>query len=171
MGYTHYWRIKGPTSKEKWAKVTEAAMAVIENAKVPIQREYDDTAPPVVNSDEIRFNGVDNDGHETFFISRSDTGFNFTKTARKPYDEVVVAMLKAIKKVLGSAITLSSDGGDEVFADVEIDPAKVANAMREYGGGFVKALAEAIVRADSENLEKLKGAFPDLFEKYGKMAE
>lgn len=53
----------------------------------------------------------------------------------------------------------------------DIDHVKIANAMREYGGGFVKALAEAIVRADSENLEKLKGAFPEYFEKYAEMAE
>lgn len=171
MGYTHYWRLKGPIALKEWKAITAAAKVVLDTAKVPIQREYDDTAPPVINTDEIRFNGVEDDGHETFLFGRADDGFNFTKTAQKPYDEVVVAVLKAIKKVLGGAITLSSDGGDEVFADVEIDPARVAGAMRKYGGGFVKALAEAIVRADSENLEKLRGAFPEYFEKYAKMAE
>jgi len=39
-------------------------------------------------------------------------------------------------------------------------------AMRHYGGGFVKALAEAASRADSDNLRRIKEAFPEYWEKY-----
>jgi hypothetical protein len=38
--------------------------------------------------------------------------------------------------------------------------------MRERGGSFVQALAEAAARADPANLGKLKAAFPDLWERY-----
>ena len=38
--------------------------------------------------------------------------------------------------------------------------------MTRYGGSFVKALAEACKRADQNNLEKLKSAFPEYLSKY-----
>ena len=38
--------------------------------------------------------------------------------------------------------------------------------MQKYGGGFISALSEAIIKADQENLKKLQNAFPDEFEKY-----
>lgn len=43
---------------------------------------------------------------------------------------------------------------------------KTVNNMRTYGGSFVKALAEVIVKADRTNLKKLMAAFPDYFEEY-----
>ena len=39
-------------------------------------------------------------------------------------------------------------------------------AMRKYGGSFVKALAEAAIRADTENLEKIKLAFFETWSRY-----
>ena len=44
-------------------------------------------------------------------------------------------------------------------------------AMKEYGGGFVKSLAEALVHADHMNYAKLEKAFPEYFAKYRKMAK
>lgn len=44
----------------------------------------------------------------------------------------------------------------------------VVEAMTAYGGGFVKALAEAARRADPENLARIKAAFPELWQEYGK---
>lgn len=43
---------------------------------------------------------------------------------------------------------------------------KMYNNMKKYGGGFISSLAEAIIRADQTNLEKLQKAFPDEFKKY-----
>ena len=42
----------------------------------------------------------------------------------------------------------------------------IANNMNRYGGGFMKALSECILRADHENLVKLQSVFADDFEKY-----
>lgn len=42
----------------------------------------------------------------------------------------------------------------------------VTTNMRSHGGGFVKALAEAIEKADSKNYEKIKSAFSDYWKKY-----
>lgn len=44
------------------------------------------------------------------------------------------------------------------------------DAMRIYGGGFVKALAEAAFHADPQNLARLKAAFPDYWATYREMA-
>lgn len=43
---------------------------------------------------------------------------------------------------------------------------KIADLMEEYGGGFVKALAECVRRADTFNLVKLREAFPEYFNQY-----
>ena len=39
-------------------------------------------------------------------------------------------------------------------------------AMKIYGGSFVKKLAELIVIADEKNLDRLQKAFPAIFAKY-----
>ena len=51
-----------------------------------------------------------------------------------------------------------------------IEDVHVLECMQKYGGGFVKALAEAGYRADSVNLAKLKAAWPDLWAEYSAWA-
>ena len=41
--------------------------------------------------------------------------------------------------------------------------------MKTYGGGFVKALAEAASQADAINLQKIKNAWPEYWAQYSKM--
>lgn len=43
-------------------------------------------------------------------------------------------------------------------------------AMLEFGGSFVKALGEAAMRADLENLAKIKKTWPEIWENYQKLA-
>ena len=40
-------------------------------------------------------------------------------------------------------------------------------SMKNYGGHFVKAMAEAYSRADGYNRDRIKDAFPDLVKQYG----
>ena len=40
--------------------------------------------------------------------------------------------------------------------------------MRKYGGSFVKALAEAALRADDDNLRRIKTAWPEYWAKYSR---
>ncbi len=54
--------------------------------------------------------------------------------------------------------------------NVDVDKYAVAKAMSMYGGGFVKKLAELILLADPANLEKIKNAFPEYWEKYSNMS-
>lgn len=39
-------------------------------------------------------------------------------------------------------------------------------AMRKFGGSFVKTLAELASRADRQNLQKIKNAWPEYWEDY-----
>ena len=39
-------------------------------------------------------------------------------------------------------------------------------AMETYGGSFVQNLAKAMFCADSDNLQRIVNAFPELIEKY-----
>ncbi len=43
-------------------------------------------------------------------------------------------------------------------------------AMRRYGGGFVRALAECFILADTDNLRRLYAAFPQYVIQYNQMA-
>ena len=47
---------------------------------------------------------------------------------------------------------------------------QAAKIMGRIGGGFASALALAYFRADSDNQARILGAFPDLFEKYRRIA-
>lgn len=112
MGYTHYWDAS-PFTDEQWAEVIERGKRILSCAShIPVQFEYDTPAPPELSQECIRFNGVDEDGHETFVVGPRDTGFGFCKTARKPYDTVVVAFLVMLNDV-NPDFTWSSDGEDE----------------------------------------------------------
>lgn len=96
MGYTHYWKHNG-ISIADWHALTLFAHGIIDMASVigiKLAIEFDDpTQQPDINEAEIRFNGVGDEGHETFFLTREKTDFDFCKTERKPYDAVVAEIL------------------------------------------------------------------------------
>tara|TARA_B100001559_G_scaffold296902_1_gene280314 strand:- start:2568 stop:2981 length:414 start_codon:yes stop_codon:yes gene_type:complete len=60
---------------------------------LPIQREDEVGGQPLVDSKYIIFNGIGNNGHETMVLQRDGEGFQFCKTAHKPYDRAVTALL------------------------------------------------------------------------------
>ncbi len=100
MGYTHYWSNKGAMSDSEWEAITDAARQIIGRARsayfITLAFESDEpTRKPVVSKTAIRFNGIGDDGHETFCIGPDGTEFEFCKTAQKDYDPVVVAILIA----------------------------------------------------------------------------
>lgn len=45
---------------------------------------------------------------------------------------------------------------------------KVVEQMKRRGGGFVVALAECFIHADSINYARLRNAFPDYWKQYEK---
>ena len=60
----------------------------------------------------IKVNGSGSDGHEAFILREhfSENERGFCKTARKPYDVVVVACLAILQHRLKDAVKISSDG-------------------------------------------------------------
>ena len=116
MGYTHYWDHNGYTD-EQWKVVKKQAEAIIHASNISVQYEYDEERPltDAITDEVIRFNGVEDDGHETFYMTKSPTEFAFCKTAYKPYDEIVVAMLVMMDHV--GVVNWRSDGGDADHQD------------------------------------------------------
>lgn len=120
MGYTHYWYKKPVLSQAAWDAFLLDVDKLVRNSGAAVQYESDIVKPPLVGHDEVRFNGVGGDGHETFLFdriaedAREEDGrvFDFCKTAHKPYDVLVTAILVAAKKHFGDDIRVASDGDD-----------------------------------------------------------
>lgn len=133
MGYTHYFRQTRDLTFAEWANLTKAVDTLIKAARdVPVRFEYDSSDPPLLSDDMIRFNGVGDDGHETFILERikqaklnyetqsvydNEGAFSFCKTARKPYDFLVTASLLAAQHITGGAWNVSSDGDPTDWED------------------------------------------------------
>lgn len=98
---------------------------------------------PHVGKNEVCFNGIEDDAHETCVVRRNHTNFDFCKTARKPYDRVVVKVYKLVKKYLPETI-LSSDGGPAVFSDVVVVEAP-SGKLLTYSAGSHKVNVGDIV--------------------------
>jgi hypothetical protein len=47
---------------------------------------------------------------------------------------------------------------------------QIVNAMTEYGGSFVQALANAFRKADDGNAERIRLAFPEIWNIYTNLA-
>lgn len=46
---------------------------------------------------------------------------------------------------------------------------EIVETMEKYGGSFVQALSMCFKKADSNNFQKLKRAFPDYWNEYEEM--
>jgi hypothetical protein len=120
MGYTHYWR-KLKFSNAGWKELrglTETVMANLPT-NVKIAWEYDSEDKAVeVSAKCIRFNGVGEEGHETFMLERKSSDFEFCKTNRKSYDLAVCSVL-ILASLLCESGQISSDGIGDTYTDSE----------------------------------------------------
>ena len=112
MGYTHYWTIKEELTREQFITWAEGVKVIVETAieaGIPLGNGLGEDAPEIADN-VVAFNGVGNQGVETFGITIDDEGFDFCKTGRAPYDAAVTASLIHAKKIFGDAIEITSDG-------------------------------------------------------------
>lgn len=127
MGYTHYWYKQPELPAKSWAAfikdVTKLIEFVQKDVGIPLNYEDDVQRVPVIDADLIRFNGIGDDGHETFYFERKGKTernglcFDFCKTAHKPYDIAVTAVLVAADYHFGDmTVKISSDGSNEEWA-------------------------------------------------------
>ncbi len=126
MGYTHYnYRPrKNAGSAYMYGKLALDAKAICEYAytigiKLGDWSGENGTSPQFTEG-EFSLNGIDDMSHETFTWKALPTQsewrkdepeiFDFCKTAMKPYDAVVTAILIRAKEIYGSCVSISSDG-------------------------------------------------------------
>ena len=110
MGYTRYWK---RTDEEIDQGVVDMAKDIIDMAEKDYGIKVGDAmgnGEPIIDAEHIVFNGdaTKQEDYETFYVG-PETGFEFCKTARQPYDIVVNAMLKMLKEQ-GIVKDVSSDG-------------------------------------------------------------
>ncbi len=126
MGYTHYtYRPrKNAGSAYMYGKLALDAKAICEHAytigiKLGDWSGENGTSPQFTEG-EFSLNGIDDMSHETFTWKALPTQvewrknepeiFDFCKTAMKPYDAVVTAILIRAKVIYGSCVSVKSDG-------------------------------------------------------------
>lgn len=123
MGFTRYWyhnRISRPT----WELITQDCAKLIKAAEGQIKIVMvrgSSVSCPEINNKRIVFNGLGDEGCETFIFDRvpkdayegepqgQRTGgvFNFCKTLSLPYDLLVASCLIVMRRYLGYEIEIS----------------------------------------------------------------
>ena len=128
MGYTSYWKRPEKLDEKKFEQFVEECKLLHKNLPKTSETAggyYKDDeiiicggngeGEPIFDKDLVCFNGSEENDmcHETLYIERvkKDDFFDFCKTARKPYDFFVCACLISFKKIFGSKVDVSSDGG------------------------------------------------------------
>lgn len=110
MGYTHYWEKPNGLKNSKFLDYINDLREVTKGSEDILQLEYDEAKPIEISTEAVSFNGIGDDGHETFYLTPDAEDFAFCKTACKPYDTYVVAALILAKYHFEDAIEVSSDG-------------------------------------------------------------
>lgn len=142
MGYTHYFTQRRDIGRRAWEQhgdesgIAADLAAIIRHAEnvqgVALRGPSGETpGAPTVGDEEIAFNGAGEDAHESFHVRRiraplepwqtpDRRGWDFCKTARKPYDVAVTACLCYLATV-AETHTVSSDGsGRDWLAGLEL---------------------------------------------------
>lgn len=114
MGYTHYWDHRGFTD-EQWQKLVTFTQNLISETEITIVNGHGDLgSSPEINDRRICLNGEGDDSYETFALTKAEQDFEFCKTQRRPYDEIVVAIMRKAMEI-NPNFNPRSDGGIEVF--------------------------------------------------------
>jgi len=140
MGYTHYFHGGDQRGFEAALPTIRKILKKYGNI---ICFECDKTnKKPVVNKKMIRFNGIGEEGHETF-VFETGKEFEFCKTARKPYDLPVCEVLLVLKAYM-TDLDLSSDGFSGYLSEKKIDGcwAEAVENVKEYGIDFNVVVTE-----------------------------
>ena len=119
MGYTRYWtRTEKPITQEFIDEV-ERIFADCEKRDIRICN-WNGKDNPTVTMDMVAFNGngIIGADHESCVFDNNKTGFDFCKTARKPYDYAVRRVLVAAE-TLGLVTDVSDDGFCDEISDIE----------------------------------------------------
>lgn len=113
MGYTVSWTFNRSFTEMEWQRITDNVHDMFNRLKQV--KGANGLGRPIVDSSEIIFNGdaSKGDAHETFVLTRYDSGSQFCKTARKPYDRYVKAVLVLANFWAPGALEVTCDGDSE----------------------------------------------------------
>ena len=130
MGYTHYWYrnedgVSEADTFTAYFVFADMARQILETAQKQGIELADANGERLgvwqVNGETVSFNGFSEEAHESFVWERvcpepqdyvkDGAYFNFCKTAQKPYDAVVTAVLLAVRQAYGDTVRIASDGG------------------------------------------------------------
>jgi hypothetical protein len=118
MGFTRYWERTDKALTEEFVEMVKTIIAEAETKGIHICGG-DGGGEPLITTDQVCFNGDGTIGadHETcYFATGEEPGFNFCKTAEKPYDYAVKRVLKVAEE-MGIVENVRSDGECEEMAD------------------------------------------------------
>lgn len=140
MGYTHYWRgNESVIDQSAWPAAIADCDTLIAAAKDDLRLTITDAAGMIyINGDPSK-----DEDHEPFCIPRDGAKmqaaeFEFCKTARKPYDDVVTACLARLAE---AGLMVSSDGTAKEWAGGLAFGEKVLGLRLAYPvrGGLINA--------------------------------
>ena len=139
MGYTHFWRQLRDFTDTEWKELSRLTKLITADNNGILADGYGENGKPKINGEHIWFNGIGEDGHETFCITKKKRAkmdheeqeeydrqgaFESCKTARKPYDKYVVAVLCALSDMniklaqeKHPVLYISSDGNTADWPD------------------------------------------------------
>jgi hypothetical protein len=119
MGYTRYWKRTEKPMAVGFMDFCREVFDTCEKLGIEIHN-WDGYGKPTVKEDMIAFNG-DGENHldHESLVLNNEVGFNFCKTARKPYDYAVRTILReALTR--GYITDLRDDGtNEEIISDEE----------------------------------------------------
>jgi hypothetical protein len=131
MGYTHYWTQTRDFTRDEWVQIHEDMEALLKDVQhvqgIPLANGMGDPGTsPEVTDQKIWFNGAGDEACETFCLYRvrppkepgERRGWDFCKTARRPYDLAVTAALCHLASVTDPiSHSVGSDGNGRDFLD------------------------------------------------------
>tara|TARA_R100000406_G_scaffold23452_2_gene14905 strand:+ start:10478 stop:11395 length:918 start_codon:yes stop_codon:yes gene_type:complete len=116
MGYTHYAYIPaGRIDDDEWTALQQDILLLT------LDGDWEEKKV-ILTNDLIQVQGnhewfsIPREPKATDFISKKDTYYTFTKTARKPYDYIIVACYMALYRCV-KGVKLSSDGDYDELAE------------------------------------------------------
>ena len=134
MGYTRYWETTGNKYDQRTIEIIKKIIEIAKKEYDIVLRSHDGTGEPIVNEEYIGINGdaYNELNYESFvIINGEDTGFNFCKTARQPYDIAINAILQLMKqqKIISK---YRSDGNNKEKLAKELLKKAIKEANKKY---------------------------------------
>lgn len=148
MGYTHYCYKVEELDQSRWDNFITDFEKVLPFFTQYLDKDTTDNQYLQCTSEKLWFNGIGENGHETFAFRRveeHDSGtqyhrensntpyFMFCKTARKDYDIAATCALIIAKKHFGDDVVISSDGDNAEWAEAK----ELCQDELEYGEKFI----------------------------------